>query len=70
MNDKEALLLSISLMETANARLRDQISRGERPLSPEMHASYVTAWAWGVLVVVSAAMLGYSGAAAFTNAVR
>lgn len=63
MNDKDALLLGISLLEAANARLREQVDRGEGPMPPTTQASYVTAWTLGALMVVLAAVAGYvSGA--------
>jgi hypothetical protein len=63
MNDKEALLMSISLLEAANGRLREQIERGEAPPPSETSASYVTAWAVGVLMIVLAALVGYENGA-------
>jgi hypothetical protein len=70
MNDKEALLLSISLLEAANRRLREQIGRGEAPPSPETSASYVTAWAIGVVMIVLAALVGYENGAHFAYDLR
>lgn len=60
MTDNEALLLSIAVLEQANARLRDHVARGVGPASPTERASYVTAWFFGIAAIVIAALVGYS----------
>lgn len=70
MNDREALLLSISLLEAANARLRERIDRGEGPMPPMTQASHVTAWALGALMIAFAAVTGYLNGAHLVYGLR